>query len=248
MTDTDALAGVRAALRAREDVPRDAPVRVNNRLMTAVNEQCDLLEQTPEGRSALIGAATSDQDSLLRLVAATTVQRWDVSRARATLEDLVRLSGGSVVQPMTMTAALAVRGEPGRSAALCLLNLDHPQPTVPTPPPTVSKPPIASGRLHAAERIYGLAMNGGIDHAYEVAGDEFPAVAEVCDAVGASEVADVLRGVMAVLGPGHDGSRTGRASALAALNSEQDVALRALDKRFGASDDLQKRLEAATES
>lgn len=247
VTRTDALAALRAALRAREDAPRDAPVRVHNRLMTAVHKQCDLLAQTPEGRSALAAATEADENPQLRLVAATTVQRWDVDRARATLEDLVKLSDGTVVRPMTMTAACAVRGEPGWSAALCLLNLDDPRPTTQVTPPTVGKVPVASGLLDAAERVYSLTMNGGIDHAYEQVGELFPAAAEACDAVGAEAEADMLRGVLALLGTGHDGTRTARAAALAALTSEQDKALQALNERFCAVDDLMARLEAAAE-
>jgi hypothetical protein len=215
--------------------------------MTAVNKQCDLLARTPEGRSALAAATAADENPLLRLVAATTVQRWDVDRARETLEDLVKLSGGTVVRPMTMTAALAVKGQPGGTAALCLLNLERPKPTAQVGRPTVSKTPVASGLLDAAERIYNLAMNGGIDHAYEAAGDQFPAAAEACDAVGAGAEADALRGVMALLGTGHDGTRTGRAAGLAALTAEQDEALLALNERFCAVDDLMERLAAAAE-
>lgn len=247
MTETDALAALRAALRAREEAPRDAPVRVHNRLMTAVQKHCDLLAQTPEGRAALTAAAASDQDALLRLVSATTVQRWDVDRARTTLEDLVKLSGGTVVRPMTMTAALAVQGQPGGTAALCLLNLDQPQPTAQAAPPVVGKASVASDLLDAAERVYNLAMNGGLDHAYEAAGDHFPSAAEACDAIGASAEADLLRDVMALLASSRDGSRAGRAAALAALTPEQDEALQALNERFCGVDDLMERLEAAAE-
>ena len=222
-------------------------MRVHNRLMTAVHKQCDLLAQTAEGRGALTTAAASDHDALLRLVAATTVQRWDVDRARATLNDLVMLSGGTVIRPMTMTAALAVRDEPGRSAALCLLNLDHPRPTAQTAPTMIGNTPVASALLDAAERVYNLAMNGGIEHAYEAVGDQFTAAAEGCDAIGAGEEASALRDVMALLAPSENGTRVGRAAALAALTAEGEAALQALDARFCNVDDLMERLEAAAE-
>lgn len=249
MNETDPLASLRAALAAREEAPRAAPVRVHNRLMKAVEKQCDVLARTDEGRAALATAAASDQDALLRLMAATTIQRWDVAAARAALEDLVRLAGGTIVRPMTMTAALTVPGVPGGTAALCLFNLDIPRPqSPPAPTPTVSTAPVASSLLDAAERVYNLAMNGGIDHAYEAAGDQFAAAAEACEAIGATTEADVLRSVTALLASHDDGDRVSRAAALAALTDEQDDALQALNDRFCSVDDLMERLEAADEA
>ena len=246
VTQTGILTPLRAALLAREEAPSAAPVRVRNRLMTAVQKQCDLLAQTPEGRSALTAAAAADHDPLLRLIAATTIQRWDVEGARATLEDLVTRSGGTVVRPMTMTAALAVREGPGLAAALCLLNVDVPRRSA-REAPEVSTAPVASELLDAAERVYNLAMNGGIDHAYEVVGEQFPAAADACDALGAHGEAVVLREVVALVGS-LDATRKGRAAALRALSPRKDREIQALYERFCARDDLLDRLEAATEA
>jgi hypothetical protein len=215
--------------------------------MNVVRRHCDLLAQSAEGRAALTTAAAADDDPLLRLMSATTIQRWDADGARAVLEDLVRLAGGTVVRPMTMTDALAVKHGSGRDAALCLLNIDHPNPPVKATPPTVSKVPVASGLLDAAERVHSLTMNGGIDHAYEVVGEQFAAAAEALDAIGAGEGARVLREVLALLDDGHDATGAGRATALAALNPAQDEALQALDAQFQALDDLMERLEVAVE-
>lgn len=120
-----------------------------------------MLAETPIGRERLTAAAVDDPDLLLRLVAATTVQRWDEAAARAALEHLVLLSGGTVARPLTMTAALAVPGEPGGSAALCLFDLDRPRPLTKTRGPAVSQLPVSGALLDAAERVYNLAMNGG---------------------------------------------------------------------------------------
>ncbi len=57
------------------------------------------------------------------------------------------------------------------------------------------RPVVATASLDAAETAYSLAMNGGLDHAFEVAGERFPAAAEAFDAVLAAEVAEVLREV-----------------------------------------------------
>lgn len=215
--------------------------------MRAVQKECELLADTAAGRELLADTAAGDTDSVLRLVAATTVQRWDAAAARAVLEDLVTLSGGVVAHPMTMTAALAVRGEPGRSAALCLLNLDHSRPVTRTTPPEVSERPVARALLDAAEHVYDLAMNGGIDHAYELVGEQFPAAAEACEAIGATEEADVLREVLALFSGTKASTRDARAAALALLNHHQGDALQALNTRYCAVDDLMERLEAAAE-
>lgn len=89
------------------------------------------------------------------------MQRWDGAAARATLGQLVLLSGGTVARPLTMTAALAVPGGPGGSAALCLFDLDRPRPLTKTRGPAVSQLPVSGALLDAAERVYNLAMNGG---------------------------------------------------------------------------------------
>lgn len=240
------LSALRDALAAREQAPTDAPVRVHNRLMRAVLKQCELLAQTPSGRALLVDAATIDPDPALRLMAAVTVQRWDTATARTTLEDLVRRAGGTLVRPMTMTAALAVGWGNGRDAALCLLNLDHPRLPATTATVEVGQGPVPSDLLDAAEQVYNLAMNGGIDHAYELAGEQFPAAAEACDAIGAVAEASVLREMLLLVGSTHT-TRSAREAALASLNDEQEDALQALNARFCAGNDLMDRLEAATE-
>lgn len=246
MTETSGLSALRDALLARERAPRDAPVRVHNKLMKSVQKQCDVLAETPIGRERLTAAAVDDPDLLLRLVAATTVQRWDRAAARAALEHLVLLSGGTVVRPMTMTAALAVRGEPGGSAALCLINLDRPRPVTRTPSPAVSQRPVSGALLDAAERVYNLAMNGGIDHAYELAGEQFLTAAEACDAIGATDEATVLRATLALV-TGTRATRPERAAALESLSDEDGEALQALTLRFCVVDDFMECLEAAAE-
>jgi hypothetical protein len=104
---------------------------------------------------------------------------------------------------MTMTAALAVRSGVGRDAALCLLNLDERGGQL--PPALTTREggraivAVSSKDLDAAEVVYSLAMNGGLDHAYEVAGTDFVAAATAFDAVGATAAADVLREALHVV-------------------------------------------------
>jgi hypothetical protein len=249
MTAPASLSGLRSALAAKAQEPRDSPVRVHNRLMTTIDKQCEVLASTAEGRDQLAAAARSDPDPFLRLAAAKTVQGWDHAVAREVFEDLVRLSGGVVVRPMTMTAALSVKGELGRSAALCLLDGPGPLTKEPANPETQARTPVASALLDAGEQVYGLAMNGGLDHAYELVGDQFPAAAEAYDAVGAPAQASALRDVVLMfdLGPEEQATRDGRAAAIGSLDGERAKSLEELNQRFWATDDLMERLEQAIE-
>lgn len=72
------------------------------------------------------------------------------------------------------------------------------RPVTRTPGPAVSQPPVSGALLDAAERVYNLAMNGGKNHAYELAGEQFP-IAEACDAIGATDEATVLRATLALV-------------------------------------------------
>ena len=136
MTDDDALLErLRGAISEANAAPL-TPVRAQNRLMTKVQRACDQLASTMAGRSALEWAAKHDPEPTIRLTAANAVARWDSVAGATALEALVRESGGQVIRPMTMTAALAVEWGTGRNAALCLLNLDR-KPSQPERPPTM---------------------------------------------------------------------------------------------------------------
>lgn len=52
---------------------------------------------------------------------------------------------------------------------------------------------VAPQLLDAAERVYGLTMNGGLEHAYALAGPDFDAAVAGLDALGAATTATVLR-------------------------------------------------------
>jgi len=236
--DEALLSTLRTAIAAAQAVPL-RPVRVHNRLIPAVQAECDRLAVTSEGRDALAHAAERDPEPMVRLSAAVAVARWDADAGASALEALVVESGGRVVRPMTMTAALAVRGEPGRSAALCLLNIDRGV----TPHVSRSrvaatqKSAVAAPLLDAAERVYGLAMNGGVEHAYEVAGDDFGAAVAGLDAVGASAAAHVLREALQLL------TAARKEPSTAVVDNE----LARLDARL-AGEDVMAFLEEAVES
>jgi hypothetical protein len=226
------------------------PVRVHNRLMKKVLAKSDQLASTQHGRTVLVRAAASDPDPWVRLTAAYAVTRWDADAGVAALEALVSESGGEVVRPMTMSAALAVSLEPGRSAALSLVNFNcHcPRPNMPSPSPASrsSTSPVQAEHLDAAERVYGLAMNGGLAHAYEVAGADFNLASDALEAIGTDVAANVLREVLRLFGPPAP-NREQRSQAILAAGEDVDCVLSDLDARLAALD-VMEALEAATES
>jgi hypothetical protein len=195
----------------------------------------------------LLRAAFSDEDKEVRLCAALAIETWDRTRAIEALENLIVDSGGIVVRPMTMTAALAVPG----SAGLCLYNIDRPD-RAPSPE-TVG---VASGGkavpgadLDAAEAVYGAVMSGGLDHAYAICGPLFDAAASAFLAVGAPAVADALGEAWQILETGHDlgpPSLEERERVLARLSAPDAARIQALGEAF-ADSDLQGRLDCAVE-
>ncbi len=246
VVDADsALSRLREAVMAVEAAPL-RPARRYNRLMDMVAAECSRLAATTEGRSALTVAAAEDADLGLRLVAATAVARWDGDCGARALEDLVTRTGGRVVRPMTMTAALAVDDPVGRNAALCLLNVDSdavtPADAAVAPVPAL---PVATDQLDAAERVYALAMNGGLGHAYEVAGTDFALAVGAFDALNLRSAAHALREVVRVLGePATEADLRG--AAVQAASDEVEVLLTQLDRELD-EDDVMSALTSATE-
>jgi hypothetical protein len=231
------IEGLRGAVEAVESAPPGVPVRVNNRLAKAVYDKCDRLTRSAAGQVALVRAARSDPSAAVRLNAAAAVARWDPEAAAIALEALIVSAGGLAVRPMTMSAALAVDNGLGRSAALCLLNIDTGRIT-PIGVPNASRRPrpvVPANLLDAAERVYSLAMNGGLAHAYEVASEQFDEAAVALEAIGAGDAAAALRASPSAItaSPGTDGKDRRR--------------LDRLDERFARAD-VMSLLEAATEA
>jgi hypothetical protein len=81
------------------------------------------------------------------------------------------------------------------------LNHHGPRPDRPSPDHRPSTSPVQAEHLDAAERVYGLAMNGGVAHAYEVAGGDVSSASDAFDAIGAEVAANVLREVLRLFGP-----------------------------------------------
>jgi hypothetical protein len=252
MTDpAAALDTLRAAVDAAGRSPL-TPVRVRNRLMQAVRNECARLAGTDSGRELLAHAARFDQDARVRLHAAVTIGAWDRKSSADALSALIVAEGGEVIRPMGLTEALAVRSGTGMNAALCLLNLDNGDEVVLASPTSSAKAPgpaVLSADLDAAETVYSLAMNGGIEHAYEAVGPQFPAAASAFDAVGAKSAGRVLRDATRLLGPlDIPADRESREAAVMALAPDAEQQLAELNSQLWSMHDLMHRLESATEA
>jgi len=172
------------------DTDQSGTEREYNRLTTTADNICRTLADAEGGRRRLELLARSDTDERIRLWAANTVRQWDEESARAALESIVVAAGGEVARPMTMSLALNAPSGISKTAALSLLNGGHPErPIPPLTPPGGVHARIRSTDLDAAERVYNLAMNGGIDHAWDVAAKDFPHAASALGAAGALEAA-----------------------------------------------------------
>lgn len=182
-----------AVLAARETAT--SSVRAHNRLMDAVQRELDQLAGTEAGRDLLLSLATSERDLDVRIASANAVMKWDPGIARTSLEDILRDAGAEVVWPMTMDIALKAPWGHARSAALSLLNLNRRsgnERVKPTIKPELSQS-VPSSWLDAAERVYNLAMNGGLEHAFDLAEVDFSDACLALDAVGAADAATVFR-------------------------------------------------------
>jgi hypothetical protein len=187
-------AKLRAAVRAARQAPAST-VRDHNRLKNVVRRELDYLAGTESGRALLVSLASSDPDLGVRITCANTVMAWAPSVARDALEQIVREAGAEIARPMTMQVAVKAPWGYASTAALSLLNLNRPSPDHRTEPVSgiESSPPVPSSRLDAAERLYGLAMNGGLEHAFDVAGGDFADACLALDAVGATDASEVFR-------------------------------------------------------
>jgi hypothetical protein len=219
--------------------------------MNSVREECARLASTASGRAALASAARFDDDPWLRLHAAVAVGSWDTASSADALTTLIVNAGGTVLRPMTLTVALAVRDEIGKSAALCLLNLDRGQHLDLSELPAVTEPgpAVPSSDLDAAEAVHNVTMGSGLDRAYEFVGPQFPVAAAAFDALGAPEAAQVLRAAVRLFGSEDvPAGRQQRAALVTALTPDAQDQLASLNGQFWAMHDLMDRLEAATEA
>lgn len=194
MADIDDFSNeLRTAVRDARDAPW-VTARINNRLMNVQLAILDRLSATSEGRSLLLHLAENDDDLDVKIAAANAVMDWNEETAVRVLESIVLDAGGEVTRPMGDMLALSAPEGHARTAAFSLLNVgDVRIRSARKPRPSVHDlPPVPGYLLDAVERVYGLTMNGGIDHAYDVARDEFANARLGLEAIGLPELAQAL--------------------------------------------------------
>jgi hypothetical protein len=157
------------------------PVRERNRLHDAVGLAAAAVAAQPELHPAIVELCSDHNDLHDRVAAALVREHWDPVGAAATFLAVAEASGHRLIRPLSMHAALEVSSPAAaRIAALCLLNIDAGRGNVSAKPTAVHvTPPVASNlELDAAQRVANLEANGGLEHAYHVAGPDFrPAAA-----------------------------------------------------------------------
>lgn len=194
------LASWRAAFETLAEAEKSGrPVRERNRLHDLVRREAAELAGSERARVAIERLARDESDLALRLAATLALEQWDAVAAAHALEQIVQVSGGSVTRPMTMTSALAVGHRVGKIAALCLFNLDQGKGNVAASPTTVSPQEpvrVSNGLLDAAESVHALVMNGGLDHAFHLVGNQFSDAALCLVLLGDETAAEVLRAAL----------------------------------------------------
>jgi len=179
------------------------PVRERNRLYDAVGLAAAAVAGQPELHPAIVELCSDHNDLHDRVAAALVREHWDPVGAAATFLAVAEACGHRLIRPVSMHAALEVSSPAAaRIAALCLLNIDAGRGNVSGKPTAVHvTPPVASNlELDAAQRVVDLEANGGLEHAYHVAGPDFRPAADALQALGAEDLAATLRAFIKMCG------------------------------------------------
>jgi hypothetical protein len=225
------------------------PVRQRNRLREAVGLAAAAVAAQPELHPAIVELCSDHHDLHDRVAAALVREHWDPAGAAATLLAVAEASGQRLRRPVSMRAALEVSSPAeARIAALCLMNIDAGRGNVSGKPAAANiTPPVASNlELDAAQRVVDLQHNGGLEHAYHVAGPDFRPAASALQALGAEDLAATLHAFVKMCGDPPPESSDEREARLRRTSTRESSIL---SKRFdqGASrvqqllDDAQPR-------
>jgi hypothetical protein len=163
--------------------------------MNAIQAELDRMVATADGRGLLLWLSQNEGDLDVRIAAANALMRWNPDSAARALETIVRDAGGVVARAMTMTGALSAPRGHAQTAALSLLNVDR-QPVAAARASTLPRAasgPVPSALLDTVERVYALAMSGGIEHAFSVARGDFTQACLGLEAIGVPQAARALR-------------------------------------------------------
>ncbi|WP_026555177.1 DMP19 family protein [Arthrobacter sp. 35W] len=198
------------------------------------------LAEEEAGRNGL-EALCADDDRGVRLSASIAVLKWNPKVAIPVLEDF---SAGSDMNAFSAENVLRRFQQRAQEVATDIA-VDEPA--------TASAAPRGQGEvpgqpddddLDMAMDIHSLIMNGGVDHAYEVRGDEFPLVAATFTGCGARDAAAILDEFLRILGGGGiPADMESRADQLAAVDESVADDIEVLSDRYFGLDDVQDKLE-----
>lgn len=242
-------------------------VRKANAIITKFTALGGLLAESEAGRAGLESLFSYGSDDV-RLSAAIAALKWNPGLAVPVLQEIEARGGyksfaaewaligywDTVEAAAAATpAAGATDREPGssqpidkqaRQARLLELRLKSsssaagPQGDVPEQP--------GEDVLDTALGIHSLIMNGGLDHAYEVRGHEFPMAEAVFVACGADAAGAIVAEFLALLGGGVVPSdMEARADQLAAIGEAAADGIEVLSDRYFDLPDVQVELEDA---
>lgn len=240
-------------------------VRKANAIITKSTALSGSLAESEAGRDALESLYSHPNDGV-RLSAAIAGLKWNASLAIPVLEDIEAHEGYNGFEAKwvlkgywgKLEAAAAGSGggasgttvEPGAPIGKQELRAplaDVQRTARPIPGQVEPGGPAADeDALDAVFGIHSLIMNGGLDHAYEVRGHEFPLAVAVFMDCGAPEAAAIVKDFLAVLGGGKiPAGMDGRGSQLAAAAEAAADEMEILSDRYFRLSDVQDRLEAA---
>lgn len=182
------------------------PARECNKLIERVWALERKIAAHPELRPSIVEMCSQANAPADRLGAALVREYWDRDGAALTFDSIVRESGAVLARPVTFEEILRIPGlhigEPVWTAATCLANIDQGsgnasafQQQSPAEARTVP-----ARELDAAEQVHDLAENGGIDHAFHVAGHRFSDAANALQSLGEPSAAEILRGLLQLCG------------------------------------------------
>lgn len=181
----------------------------------------------------------ADSEESVRLVGATWSLPWDERRAIKVLKRVMRER--KTLDAITAEYTIKGHFDGTLSKALYGTETTH---QVPLSQPETAATTIA---LDAAFSVNSLVMNGGLDHAFGVSGDMFPAAAEGFRQVGRSDIADLLETLVGQVAPrGIPDSPEAREALLEVLDDAELEKMQALVDAYDAAVDPQADIEGAT--
>lgn len=210
--------------------------RLGNKLVPRMLEVRTILASSSEGRAA-VSAMMRDPDDGIKLAGASWSLPWDERKAVRVLKRLMR---GNSMAGFTAKYVLKGHFEGTRT---------YDGVAVGTQAHSASGGSVAEvseADLDAAFSLNSLALNGGLDHAYEGIGDQFPKAIAGFRGAGRPDIADLVSQFLQFIGPSPEpDDLESRAVRLAARAEAAPAELDRLVEAYGDAPDPQQDIERA---